>query len=189
MVEKAGTAAGLSIATTGDPGGRSDHATFVRQKIPSLHFFSGQHPDYHKPTDDADKINAVGGVKIASLVHAIAGDIAALDAKPTFAEVKTASSDQPTGTPTYRVVMGIAPGYGDDGKPGMAVEAVTPEGPADLAGLKTGDRIIRIGSKKVANIYDYMAATRGNKPGDLVDVVVLREEIEVALKVKLAPAR
>ncbi len=189
LVEKAGTAAGLSIATTGDPGGRSDHATFVRQQIPSLHFFSGQHPDYHKPTDDADKINAQGGVKIASLVHAIAGDIAALNARPVFAEVKTTSSDQPTGTPTYRVVMGIAPGYGDDGKPGMAVEAVTPEGPADVAGLKAGDRILRIGSKKVANIYDYMAATRGNKPGDVVEVVVLREEIEVALKVKLAPAK
>ncbi len=85
--------------------------------------------------------------------------------------------------------MGLAPGYGDDGKPGMAVDAVTPEGPADMAGLKAGDRIIRIGDKDVANIYDYMAATRNNRPGDIVELVVLRDGKEITLKVTLAPAR
>ena len=68
----------------------------------------------------------------------------------------------------------------------MAVDAVSPEGPADMAGMKGGDRIIRIGDKKIANVYDYMAGTRNNKAGDLVEVAVLRDGTEHVLKVALA---
>jgi S1-C subfamily serine protease len=85
--------------------------------------------------------------------------------------------------------MGIAPGFTEDDLPGMAADAVNPEGPADLAGMKAGDRIIRIGGKEIANVYDYMAALRNNKPGDTVDVVVLRDGQEIALQVTLASAR
>ena len=157
-----------------------------------MHYFSGHHEDYHQPTDDTAKINASDGVRVARLVHAMAKEVADREIRPVFTAVKpdTAPGGETGGaTPTYRVVMGIAPGYGDDGKPGMAVESVTTQGPADLAGMKAGDRIVRIGNKKVANIYDYMAATRGNKPDDTVEVVVLRDGGEVVLKVKLAAAR
>ena len=85
--------------------------------------------------------------------------------------------------------MGIAPGYGEDGQTGMAVEQVSPQGPADMAGMKAGDRIIRIDETKVANIYDYMAATRNKHPDDIVRVVVLRDGQEVTLQVMLASAR
>jgi S1-C subfamily serine protease len=71
----------------------------------------------------------------------------------------------------------------------MLVEAVSPQGPAEVAGVKAGDRIVRIGGKKVANIYDYMAATRGNNPGDTVEVVILRQAKEVTLNVTLAGSR
>ena len=85
--------------------------------------------------------------------------------------------------------MGLAPGFVEDGKPGMAVDGVSPEGPADLAGMKAGDRIIRISGREVTNIYDYMAATRNNSPGETVDVVVLRDGKEVALQVTLTAAK
>ncbi len=85
--------------------------------------------------------------------------------------------------------MGLAPGYGDDGKRGMSVDAVNADGPAELAGMKKGDRIIKIGGKGVANIYDYMASTRGNNPGDVVEVVVLRDGKELTLQVTLASAQ
>lgn len=189
IADKAAASEGMQTAPSSDSGGRSDHASFIRKDIPSMHFFSGQHTDYHKPSDDADKINAADGARIVTLIQRIGSDIAALDAKPTFQAPKAAATPSPGGTPTYRVVMGLAPGYGDDGKPGMAVEAVTPEGPAAMAGMKAGDRIVNIGGKKVANIYDYMAATRGNKAGETVDVVVLREGKEVPLKVTLSAAR
>jgi len=189
IVDQAAASEGLQVAPSSDTGGRSDHASFIRHDIPSMHFFSGQHADYHKPSDDSDKINAADGARIVTFVQRIAMGLAGAEAKPTFQAPKAAAMPSPGDTPTYRVVMGLAPGYGDDGKPGMAVEAVTPEGPAAIAGMKMGDRIVRIGGKKVANVYDYMAATRGNKAGDTVDVVVLREGAEVALKVTLSPAR
>ena len=189
-VESTARRLGLKIAASPDAGGRSDHAAFVRSEIPSLHFFSGQHSDYHKPSDDSEKINADGGARIAALVHRVARRIADTNARPVFQQVRANKGEEEAGgTPTYRVVMGLAPGYGDDGKPGMPVDAVNPDGPADLAGMKPGDRIIRIAEKDVANIYDYMGATRNNSPGDVVEVVVLRGDKEVTLQVTLSSAR
>lgn len=189
IVASAAASAGLSIAPSPDTGGRSDHAPFIRKEIPAMHFFSGHHGDYHKPTDDSEKINARDGAVVTCLVSQVTRDLADSDVRPTYQEVTIKTLDAKGGTPTYRVVMGLSPGYGDDGKPGMAVDAVSPDGPADLAGMKAGDRIIRIGDKKVANIYDYMAATRKNAAGDKVDVVVLRHGGEITLHVTLAPAR
>jgi len=189
MLERAASAVDLKLATSEDAGGRSDHASFVRNQIPSLHFYSGNHSDYHKPSDTADKINAVGGEKITRLVGQIARELADGGQKLAFLTVKKPQREKPSGdAPVYRVVMGLAPAYAEDGKPGMPVDAVTAEGPAAMAGMKAGDRIIRIGGKKIANIYDYMAATRGNKPGDVVEVIVLRDGREVTLAVTLAAA-
>ncbi|MEK7757108.1 MAG: M28 family peptidase, partial [Planctomycetota bacterium] len=189
VLEPAGRTVGLTIAPAVDEGGRSDHAPFIRKQVPSLHFFSGNHSDYHQPSDDTDKINAAGGARIARLVYETAKDLADRDARPEFQVVKSEKKEQPAGTTTFRVVMGLTPNYADDGKPGMAVDAVSPEGPAELAGMKAGDRILRIGGKSVANVYDYMAATRNNKAGETVDVLVLRDGQEQTLKVTLAPAR
>lgn len=180
---------GLKIAPIPDPGGNSDHASFVRRKVPSLHFFSGYHSDYHKPTDDANKINAQGGAKIAKLVYRTARALATQTTRPEFRVVQGAKKGEPSALPSYRVVMGLAPGYVDDGTPGMGVDAVNPDGPAALAGMQAGDRIIRISGKEVANVYDYMAATRNNKPGDTVEVVAVRKGKEITFRVTLAAAR
>jgi len=190
IVERAAAEVGLEAKPSPDTGGRSDHAPFIRREVPSMHFFTGFNGDYHKPSDDSHKINASGGAKVVSLVRKTACAIAMLDERPEFREPPQPSRQPDSGgSPSYRVVMGIAPEYAEDGTPGMAVEAVTPEGPADLAGMKAGDRILRISDKEVANIYDYMAATRGNKPGDVVGVVVLRDGREIVLQVTLAAAR
>jgi len=188
----AATDVGLTVAPSPDMGGRSDHAPFIRKDVPAMHFFTGHHSDYHQPGDDSDKINAAGGAKVLTLVHDVALSVANANERPQFVAVKAANpapGDPAAPTPSYRVVMGLAPGYADDGKPGMAVEGVTPEGPAEVAGMKAGDRILRIGDKTVANVYDYMAATRKNNPGDTVDVVVSRGDQEITLKVKLSAAR
>ena len=189
IIERAAGDAQLEALPTNDMGGRSDHAAFIRKNIPAVHFFSGHHQDYHQPSDDSEKINTRTGARIVSMVTQVARDVANHDARLAFQEVKSGDPNVSGGTPTYRVVMGLSPSYGDDGKPGMKVDGVSPDGPADISGMKLGDRIIRIGDKKVANIYDYMAATRKNNPGDTVNVVVLRDDKEILLKVTLSAAR
>lgn len=189
ILERNANAVGLTVAPSPDTGGRSDHAPFIRKDIPAMHFFTGHHPDYHKPGDDADKINARDGALVVNLVAGTARDVAAMPARPTYQKVQTQAPGEGKAPTAYKVVMGLAPGYGDDGKPGMAVEAVSPEGPAEIAGLKAGDRIIRIGDKPVKNIYDYMAALRNNKPGDEVSVLVNRDGNEMTFTITLAPAR
>ena len=191
LVSSAAGKVGLKIAPGVDYGGRSDHAPFLRKNVPAMHFYTGAHNDYHKPTDDADKINADGGARVVKTVVDAARQLAdrAEATKFIAAKAEPKKEEAAGSAPTYRVVMGLTPGYGDDGKPGMAVDAVSPEGPADMAGMKGGDRIIRIGDKKIANVYDYMAGTRNNKAGDLVEVAVLRDGTEHVLKVALAPAK
>jgi len=187
VLDAADDAAGLTVVPAVDEGGRSDHASFLRKDIPSLHFFSGNHADYHQPGDDTHKINVAGGARITRLVYETARELAERDARPVFVAAK--KKDAPARTTTFRVVMGLTPNYAEDGQPGMIVDAVSSEGPAELAGMKTGDRILRISGKTITNVYDYMAATRGNKAGDTVEVVVSRDGKEVPLKVTLAGAR
>jgi hypothetical protein len=203
ILEAAGKVGGLEIQPGVDSGGRSDHAAFVRKGIPSLHFYSGNHSDYHKPSDDSPLINADGGARIATVVLETTKALADMKGRPALKEEKVAGKggaaatdphagvkvDDPDKVPTYRVVMGLSPSYAEDGQTGMAVDAVSPEGPAEKAGMKAGDRIVKINGKPVANIYDYMASTRENKGGDTVDVVVLREGKEIVLKVTLSGAR
>jgi len=185
VLADASRAAGIGVAPAIDEGGRSDHASFLRKNVPSLHFFSGNHADYHQPSDDVDKINDAGGVKIEALVYQTARRIADRDGRPTFEQEKK-KEKKVGGTTTFRVVMGLTPNYAEDGRPGMVVDAVSAEGPAEVAGMKGGDRILSIGGKSVANVYDYMAATRGNKAGDTVEVVVQRGDKQVTLQVTLA---
>jgi len=189
ILEPAASEVNLSIAAGVDEGGRSDHAPFVRSGIPSMHFFTGHHSDYHQPGDDSDKINTAGGAKVAMLVYRGARELASRAGGPTFQATQQKGAQDAGPTPTFRVVMGISPSYVDDGRPGMGVDAVSAEGPACLAGIKPGDRIVRISGKSIANIYDYMASTRNNNPGDQVEVVVLREGQEMTLKVTLSGAR
>ena len=189
IVESAGQSVDLAIAPGVDAGGRSDHAPFVQHRIPALHFFTGHHRDYHQPSDDSDRINTRGGAKVTTLVYRVASELATSAERLVFHAARHKSPAPSTGTTTYRVVMGLTPSYVDDDQPGMLVDAVSPQGPADIAGMKAGDRILRINKKLIANIYDYMAATRRNSPGDTVEVVVLRSGNERALQVRLAPAR
>ena len=189
ILDSVSEAVGLTVFPGVDAGGRSDQAPFVAKEIPSMHFFTGIHSDYHKPSDDSYKINAAGGVQVADFVYRVAHEIATREARPEFQVVKAKKKEPTGGTPSYRVVMGLAPGYADDGKPGMNVDAVNPDGPAEIAGMKAGDRIVKINDKTVGNIYDYMAATRNNNAGDTVVVVVLRDGEEHTLHVTLSAAR
>jgi membrane-associated protease RseP (regulator of RpoE activity) len=114
-------------------------------------FFTGAHEDYHKPSDDVDKINSAGMVPIADLVMAVIAQIGGNAAMPF---TKTKDPD-PSTTPKMEVTLGVLPDYLYDGV-GLRLEGVREEKPAQIAGLKKGDIIIRMGGKDIKDIYAYM---------------------------------
>jgi len=170
--------------------GPSDHASFYGGGVPSLFFFTGVHDDYHQPGDDTDKINADGAVRILKLVYAIALDLINLADSPIYAEVAAPANifrggdARPGGG---RVTMGVLPDREDTSDaPGMRVAAVLRGGGAERAGMKTGDRILRVDGLTINDLSDYREATRDKKPGDTIDVTVQRGAKELTLHVELS---
>ncbi len=148
--------------------GPSDQTSFYLKKIPVLHFFTGQHKDYHKPSDDANKVNYTGEAKVLEYMIDVIDDLAA---KPVLAYFTTKSKE---GEKTsFKVTLGVMPDYSFQGK-GLRLDAVTKDKPADKAGLQDGDIVIQLGDIKVENIYDYMSALSKFKKGDTTIVVVKR---------------
>ncbi|MEJ5350535.1 MAG: M28 family peptidase [Melioribacteraceae bacterium] len=161
--------------------GGSDHQAFLNKNIPVLFFFTGIHSDYHKPSDDADKINYEGEAEVINFVFDIANEIQNSNTKPDFVKVSEPVNRISTRS---RVTAGTIPEFGYNGE-GYKISGVTEGGPAEKAGLRSGDIIIKFGDKKIGNIYDFMYAISNYKPGDKVDVTVLREEKELTFEVEL----
>ena len=157
--------------------GPSDHSQFYGKDIPVLFFFTGTHDDYHKPSDDWDKINYPGEQKVTQYVYNIVEELDSDPARPQFA--RTASTTTSSGDSRgFNVTLGIVPDYGE-GKDGLKIGSIRPGGPAEKAGLKAGDLIVMMAGKKVLNIYDYMGILGELKSGQLVDVEVVRDGKQV----------
>jgi hypothetical protein len=157
--------------------GPSDHTSFYLQDLPVLHFFTGQHADYHKPSDDADKINYEGLVQVVRYISRL---IAGLDAEPKLAFTKTKDSSD---SPRFTVSMGVVPDYLYDGK-GMRVDGVSEGKPAQAAGLQKGDIVIQLGDSTINDMMGYMRALSVFKKGDSTQVVLERAGQKIAAKVK-----
>ncbi len=173
---------GFKLAFNDGGSGGSDHQSFSNKNIPVMFFFTGTHTDYHKPSDDWDKINFSGQENVTNYVYDVAYSIDQFEKRPDYVKV-----EEPTnrGAPRSRVTVGTVPEFGYNGN-GYKLSGVTEGGPGAKAGMKTGDIIIKFGLKTVNNIYDFMYAIGDYKAGDKVDVVVLRDGKEVTLNVELA---
>lgn len=174
---------GLTYITEESALGPSDHASFYRAGVPALFFFTGVHPDYHQPGDDTDKLNVQGAVQILDLAHRVAMDLVNGEPAPVYAEVNRPAK-------IFRgasgVVLGIMPDMEDESdQPGWRVARVFPGSGADRGGVKTGDRILRIEDVTISGFSDYRNAIGDKKPGDMVEVTVLRGKEEVILTVQL----
>ncbi len=122
----------VRCALSGDGYGPSDHSPFYAAGVPVLHFFTGPHEDYHKPSDDADKINAAGGARVAALVADLAVDIAGRPGRPTY---KSAPAPAPQGdVRSYGASLGTIPDYAGDGRPGVLLAGVRAGSPAEQGG-------------------------------------------------------
>lgn len=154
--------------------GPSDHTSFYLADIPVLHFFTGQHEDYHKPGDDAEKLNYEGMELIADYIFNIITDLDD-NGKLTFRKTKNESEE----TPRFKVGLGVIPDYLFDGE-GMRIDGISEEKPAQKAGLQKGDIVIKLGDSTVTNMMSYMRALSVFEKGDTTKVVVKRgnEEVE-----------
>lgn len=156
--------------------GPSDQTSFYLKDIPVLHFFSGQHSDYHKPDDDLEKINLKGEVNILNFIVAT---IEKTYRYPKLSFTKTRNPDM--GKSTFKVSMGVMPDYTYEGGNGMRIDGVSEGKPAFKAGLKSGDIIIRLGAHKVNSTKEYMKALSNFKKGDQTEVEVIRDGKNVTL--------
>ena len=161
-LETVARGAGITLKTTDSGMGASDHTSFYLQDIPVLHFFSGQHSEYHTPADDAEKINYEGLLDITNLMT---GLIEHLDGQGKLAFTKTKDEEQGRRAAAFKVSLGVMPDYVYDGE-GMRVDGVTEGKPAQAAGVQKGDVIIGIGDMAIKTIYDYMEGLTKFKVGE-----------------------
>lgn len=168
----------INIKTDSSGVGPSDHTSFYLKDIPVLHFFTGGHSDYHKPSDDWEKINYEGEVKVLELITDI---IESLDKEPKLAFLKT-KSKMTTSRSSFKVTLGIMPDYSSSGE-GLRVDGVTDGRPGAKAGIKTGDVIIQIGDHPIKDIQNYMDALGKFEKGQTVPVKVKRNNETVELSV------
>lgn len=149
--------------------GPSDHTSFYRKDIPVLFFFTGLHKDYHKPSDDADKINIKGQTEVVKLIYKV---ISRAEQSEKLAFTRTREAVMSTKT-SFRVSLGIMPDYTFSG-PGVRADGISDNKPAQKAGMKAGDIILRVGDFRCNDIQAYMEALSKFKKGDQTTVEVLR---------------
>jgi hypothetical protein len=184
IVKSAASELGLEISES-DGIGRSDHMSFYSKKVPALHFFTGVHSDYHRPTDTWDKLNLEGMAKITELVLATIRSIADTDAPFNFVSLPSAPVAQAPGeAPASTTYLGSIPDYSGAGE-GVRLAGVSAGSPAALAGLRQGDVIVKFAETKVQNLEDLMLALGSKKPGDEVEITVLRGTQPLRLKAVL----
>ncbi|OEK05741.1 M20/M25/M40 family metallo-hydrolase [Roseivirga misakiensis] len=168
----------LKLVTSESGVGPSDHTSFYLQDVPVLHFFTGQHEDYHKPTDDADKINYKG---LTFVIRYIERLIDALDDNDKLAFTKT--QDSSGDSPRFTVSLGVVPDYLYDGS-GMRIDGVTDGKPAAEAGMKKGDIVVKLGDSTIVDMMSYMRALSGFASGQQTVVEYKRGDELKAAEIK-----
>lgn len=179
IIEKLNSEFKFNLNLVKDGYGPSDHAQFYSKNIPVLHFFTGIHSDYHKPSDDYDKINYQGQKRILDFIAKLIFELDKAKGKPQFVKAEP----QQRSARGFRVTLGIVPDYSEEVQ-GMKVGDVRTGTPAEKAGIKPGDVIVKLGGREIKNIYDYTYALGDFNPGDEVEVVVLRGGEKLSFKVK-----
>ena len=175
----------VACAVTPDGGyGPSDQMSFFLAGVPVLHFFTGAHTDYHKPSDTTDKINAAGTAQIAKIVAELTRRVSQQPKALRFNP--GAKSPAPRGDlRSFNASLGTIPDYAGPGpgKSGVLLGGVRPGGAAERAGLRRGDLLVRIGRHDINSIEDFMYVLNASKPGETTRAVVIRDGKRLELEV------
>jgi aminopeptidase YwaD len=169
----------FELSLSEDGYGPSDHSSFYAKQIPVLFFWTGNHEDYHKPSDTADKINYEDEARILILVSRVVHDIDSNDKRPSHLVAKSESTGRASG---FRVYLGTIPTYADSSD-GLVLDGVREDSPAAKAGIKAGDKIVKLAGREVRNVYDYTAALGEMKAGQEYEVELLRASERITLKI------
>lgn len=168
----------LNIKIDSSGSGPSDHASFYRKDIPVLFFFTNSHSDYHKASDDWDKINYKGEVEIVDFVQRI---VEATNDKGKLVFLKT--RDAEARSVALPVTLGVIPDYGYSGT-GMRIDGVSKGKTAEKAGLQTGDVLLQLGEYKFVDVMSYMQALQHFKKGDATVLKIKRNEKEMEFNIQ-----
>ena len=174
----------LAVTAIGDGFGPSDHSSFYAKNVPVLHFFTDLHEDYHRATDDVERINAGGEARVIALAEQIVRDLGDRPARLPF-ERSAAPATTMGPRQGSNVYFGSVPDMSATDIAGLRVSGVRPGSPADRAGLVGGDVIVEFDGTPVKDLYEYSDALYSKRPGDVVTVVVLRKGERVTLKATL----
>ena len=174
LIEKCNVIAGFNVKLHRDPYLPTDATAFYPKEVPIIHFFTGVHEDYNRPTDDPRTLNYDGMVRIAEFARAIVIDLIKNAERPDYVKVAQSGESRKEKV-SRRTYWGTVPDFTSENIEGVKINTVKLDGPADKAGMKDGDIVVEIAGKKITNIYDYnyMMDTAG--VGKPVEVVVLRD--------------
>jgi membrane-associated protease RseP (regulator of RpoE activity) len=172
----------LALSAGGDGWGSSDHAAFSIVRVPVVHFFTGIHSDYHRTTDDWQKIDPAATATVSAFIADVAWKLAARPAPLTFVAMPPPA---PAGGGGYgNASLGTLP---DMASPpgGVRIQGVRPGSAGEKSGLKGGDVLIKIGTRTIGNLTDMTKALQEHEPGDTVDVVFKRGDQTMTVKAVL----
>jgi membrane-associated protease RseP (regulator of RpoE activity) len=192
ILKKADENSPLELKTFSKGGfGPSDHMSFALKNIPVLFFWSGSHPDYHRPSDDADKVNYEGIDEVVKLSSEVV-DAMRTHEREKYVAVAEHGMMSPGGGPSgggpggSRVTLGVVPDYGNEVEKGVKISGTVPGSPAEAAGLKAGDVIVQFGKDKIDSLYGLTDALKSGKVGQKVKLGVIRDGKTIELEATLA---
>ena len=177
LLERVNKTHGFELIRSRRGYGPSDHASFHRKSIPAVHFFTGLHSDYHRPSDDYDKLNVAGIRRVADFVADLVAELAQEPRRPQFVDTRRRGSRDDA-------FLGITPDSTAAGN-GCRLATVIDGSPAEKHGLQPGDLLLQFGNRKVGSFADLLDAVRSQEPGDTVAVRLHRDGDELTLNVEL----
>jgi Tol biopolymer transport system component len=185
-IDKIATVNKLTIKSSGDGYGPSDQTSFYAVHVPVIHFFTGAHERYHTPEDKAEFLNYAGAEKATAVTADLVAALARGDLTPHYARSTSAPAMQGDSR-GYGAYLGTVPDYRamEATEGGVLLADVRPRSPAEKAGIKGGDRIVEMASTRIENLYDMTYALQDHKPGDTIDVVVVRGGARTKLRATL----
>jgi S1-C subfamily serine protease len=156
--------------------------------VPVLHFFTGLHGDYHRPSDDFDKLNLDGMRRIAGMVANAVVELANAETKPTWSNsmqslLADVSPDLSSGGEA-QPFLGIMQDAQHPGS-GYAILRIVGGGPADRAGLRPGDVILQFADQPIEAAATLQAAIAGSTPGTKVKLKCRRGQVDIELEVEI----